>query len=329
MLPGNALRSHRSPHSLGNRRPQNENHAQVTTFDRGRIAHNFTVDVEEYFHASAFEPYLSRDRWALTESRLVPSMARLLKLLDGHGVRGTFFTLGIVAEQHPQLVRDIAGAGHEIASHGWDHRRITDQTRDEFRESLRRSKCLLEDLGGARILGFRAPSFSITRGREWALDVLIEEGYSYDSSLFPVRRPGYGYGGGKRDSHRLDRQSGSLLEVPPTTLRRFGMTIPTGGGAYFRFLPYKLFRLGLEDAERRGTVGTFYIHPWELDADQPRVSVPAWVRVRHYWGLQRTETRLHRLLSEFRFTSIRQSLLAMTGGGTAPLPERDQEEGVA
>ncbi len=278
---------------------------------RQRPAHNFTVDVEEYFQVSALEPYLPRRRWASMGSRVAPSMTRLLELLAGYSARGTFFILGMVAEKHPSLVRDIAAAGHEVASHGWDHRKIGDQNRAQFRASVRRSKCLLEDLVGMSVQGFRAPSFSIVRGLEWALDVLAEEGYSYDSSLFPVSRSGYGYRGGQRDPHWLDRRSGVLIEVPPTTLQRFGVILPAGGGAYFRLLPYGLIRSGLMDAERRDTVGTFYIHPWELDPDQPRVSVPLWVRMRHYGGLRRTVPRLRRLLSEFRFTTIAENLALM------------------
>ena len=185
------------------------------------------------------------------------------------------------------MVRAIARAGHEVASHGWDHRRVTEQSPEQFRDSVRRTKRLLEDLAGAAVLGFRAPSYSIVAGCEWALDVLVEEGYRYDSSLFPVRRPGYGYAHGARDPHWLERPAGRLAEVPPATLRVLGVNLPAAGGAYFRLFPYALVASALRAFERRGVPGTFYIHPWEIDPEQPRFAVPAMTRMRHYEGLDR------------------------------------------
>src|SRR5690606_33124136 len=228
-----------------------------------------------------------------------------------HGARGTFFVLGWIAQRYPGLVRRIADAGHEVASHGWDHRRVTHQSPAEFRESVRRSKLWLEDITGRPVLGFRAPSFSIVPGREWALDVLVEEGYGYDSSLFPVRRPGYGYAAARRDPHWLDRPAGRIAEVPPATLRRLGVNLPAAGGAYLRLLPLGLIRAALRDAERRGEPATFYIHPWELDPGQPRVPVPWLTRARHYGGLGRTEERVRRLLAEFSFRPIGETLPAL------------------
>lgn len=277
------------------------------------IRHHFTVDVEEYFQVSAFEPYVSRDRWPDFESRVEPCLERILALLERYDARGTFFTLGCVAERHPELVRAIARAGHEVASHGWDHRRIVDQTPEMFRLSVRRTKAFLEGLVGAPVLGFRAPSFSILPGYEWALDILLEEGHTYDSSLFPIRRPGYGYAHGERDPYWIERPGGRLLEIPPATLRRGGMNLPAGGGAYFRLFPYALIGSALRDCEGRGVPGTFYIHPWEIDPAQPRISARWSTRLRHYGGLHRTLPRLERLLSEFRFTSVvqqRESLAA-------------------
>jgi polysaccharide deacetylase family protein (PEP-CTERM system associated) len=266
--------------------------------------HHFTVDVEEYFQVSALEPYVPRAQWDAIESRVAASVALILEAMARHDARGTFFVLGCVAERHPELVRAIAAGGHEVASHGWDHRRVTHQTPDEFRTSVRRTKRYLEDLVGAAVLGFRAPSFSIVAGREWALDILIEEGYRYDSSLFPVRRPGYGYAAAPRDPYWIQRAPGRLAEVPPATVRFLGVNLPAAGGAYFRLLPYALVRSALRGCECRGVPGTFYIHPWELDPGQPRLRVPALTRVRHYGGLRRTAANLERLLSEFRFTSI-------------------------
>ena len=274
------------------------------------ILHHFTVDVEEHFQVHALAPYVPRESWETLESRVASNVERLLGLLDRHGATGTFFILGWVAERQPAMVKAIAAAGHEVASHGYDHRKVTEQTPDAFRESVRRTKALLEDLTGRPCLGFRAPSYTIVAGREWALDVLLEEGYRYDSSLFPVRRPGYGYAGGARDPHWLERPAGRLLEVPPATLRRLGLNLPAAGGAYFRLLPYALVRAALRDAERRGVPGTFYLHPWEYDPDQPRFAVKPLTRIRHYGGLSRTWSRLERLLSEFRFTSIAQGAAA-------------------
>jgi len=267
-------------------------------------AHHFTVDVEEYFQVSAFEAIVPRATWERRESRVARSVARVLELLARHGAGATFFILGWVAERHAEVVREIAGAGHEVASHGWDHRRVTQQTPDEFRISVRRTKRLLEDIAGVPVVGFRAPSFSIVPGQEWALDVLIEEGYCYDSSLFPVRRQGYGYPNGLRDPHVLTRPAGALVEVPPAVLWRWGVALPAGGGAYFRILPYRLIRSALRDCERRRRPGTFYMHPWELDFGQPRLNVGLSTWLRHYTGLGRIQARLERLLREFRFGPI-------------------------
>ncbi|MGH7532820.1 MAG: XrtA system polysaccharide deacetylase, partial [Gemmatimonadales bacterium] len=270
------------------------------------IRHHFTVDVEEYFQVSALDRAVHREEWGRIESRLAPTISFLLEVLERHGARGTFFVLGWVAQRHPDLIRAIARAGHEIASHGWEHRRVTDQTPIAFREEVRRTKATLEALTGQPVAGYRAPSFSIVRGREWALDVLADEGYRYDSSLFPVRRPGgrYGYPGGKPDPHWLRRRGRRLAEVPPTTLPVLGMRLPAAGGAYFRLFPYCLTRSALRTCEARGVPGTFYIHPWELDPGQPRLDVPWTTRLRHYGGLDRTRKRLLSLLREFQFTTI-------------------------
>src|SRR5216117_3703469 len=276
-------------------------------------AHHFTVDLEEYFQVSAFEPCVARSDWKYFESRVARETAKLLELLARHDVRATFFVLGWVAQRQAELIRTIVRGGHEVASHGWDHVRVTHQTPHQFRESIRRTKHVLEAMTGTPVLGFRAPSFSIVPGREWALDILVEEGYRYDSSLFPVRRPGYGYPGGRPDPYWMERPVGRIAEVPPTTLRRWGANLPAGGGAYFRLLPYALVRAALRDCERRGAPGTFYIHPWEVDTEQPRVGVSWLTRVRHYGGLHRTLPRLERLFGEFRFTAIAETLQRLSG----------------
>ena len=282
--------------------------APLETPHQMRIHHHFTVDVEEYFQVSAFEPYVDRAKWDELPSRVERGVDVILDLLSRHDAQGTFFTLGWIAKKHPAVVRRIAAAGHEIASHGWGHERVTTLTREQFRQSIRTSKQELEDRSGQAVLGYRAPSYSIVRGGEWALDILIEEGYRYDSSLFPIARRGYGYAGGSRDPYTLRRQTGTLSEFPPSTLGSAPIVIPASGGAYFRLFPYTVTRMALRAAERRQVPGTFYIHPWEVDPEQPRLDVSWITRIRHYGGLSRTCPRLERLLREFQFQSIARSL---------------------
>lgn len=283
-----------------------------------RPSHHFTVDVEEYFQVVALAPYAPMARWETFESRVEASVDALLALLAAHGASGTFFTVGWVAERHPDMMRRIVTGGHEVASHTYEHVRVTHQTPAEFRESVRKTKRIIEDLTGAEVMGFRAPSYSIVPGLEWALDILIEEGHAYDSSLFPVRRRGYGYPGGGRDPHWITRDSGRIAEFPPATLRAFGLTVPAAGGAYFRILPTPLVHRALSQADRRGTPATFYIHPWELDSAQPRFEVPMLTRVRHYAGLGRVMSRLDSMLGQFRFSSIARAWPASLG----PSPQR-------
>lgn len=270
--------------------------------------HHFTIDVEEHFQVTALERAVPRADWAGQPSRVAGSTRALLELMARHGARGTFFILGWVAERQPGLVRELAAGGHEIASHGWDHARVPTQTPEQFRQSIRRTRALLEDLTGQQVFGFRAPSFSIIPGTEWALDILIEEGHRYDSSLFPIRRRGYGYPSTPRDTHWIERPAGRLAEVPPATVRVGRTNLPAGGGGYFRLLPYALTQAAFTQAERRNVPATFYIHPWELDVDQPRVKVSPLTRVRHYGGLRRTAPRLERLLGTFRFQPIAETL---------------------
>lgn len=272
------------------------------------MLHHFTVDVEEYFQVLALEPHVARSRWEVIPRRVEIGVRLLLDLLSEHNSHGTFFVLGWIAERSPALVREIAERGHEVASHGANHERVTTLTRDEFRESVRSSKRVLEDITGRSVIGYRAPNFSIVRGGEWALEILVEEGYRYDSSLFPVRRSGSGFVGGQRDPHRLQLRSGTLHEIPPATLKIGGVVFPAGGGAYLRHLPYALVHSALRSAERRGVPGTFYIHPWELDPAQPRIKAPFLTRLRHYGGLPRTAPRVRRLLSTFRFQPIAATL---------------------
>lgn len=282
--------------------------ASGTPAPSDRPVHHFTVDVEEHFQVSAFERLVPMSEWDRHPTRVANSTRRLLELLAEHGARGTFFTLGWLAERQPALVREIAAGGHEVASHSYDHRRVIHQTPEQFRESVRRSRGLLEDITGQQVLGFRAPSFSIVPGREWALDVLLEEGYVYDSSLFPIRRSGYGYPGTERRPHMIRRPAGELLELPPSTLSLLGQTLPGAGGAYLRLLPFGLVNSTFRQCEGAGYGGTFYTHPWELDPGQPRLPVSTLTRIRHYGGLRRTEPRIVRLLRRYRFDSIAASM---------------------
>lgn len=266
--------------------------------------HLFTVDVEDYFQVNAFEGTVLRTNWDSYPTRVERNVDILLGLLDRKGVRGTFFTLGWVARKHPSIVRKIAAGGHEIASHGWWHRKVTSLTPEEFRADVRSSKSLLESVSGQRVYGYRAPSFSIVPGGEWAFDILLEEGYRYDSSLFPIRRPDYGYPGVPPDPHLIRRPSGTLLELPLATMSLAGVRLPAAGGGYFRNFPFGVFRQAFRRLSARNTSGIFYIHPWELDPAQPRLPVSLLARLRHYSGLERTLPRLERLLDEFRFTSV-------------------------
>ena len=277
----------------------------------GEIRHHFTVDVEEYFHANALEPFVSHAQWPELERRSPAVIERLLGLLAEHAALGTFFTVGWLAEREPAMVRAIAAAGHELASHSFDHARVTRQSRDQFRESVRRSKAVLEDIGGVRVLGFRAPSFSIIPGVEWALDVLLEEGYEYDSSMFPIsQHTAYGYPGTPTDPYRIRRGSRGIAEVPPATLRTLGAVLPAAGGAYFRFFPVALVKSALRQAARRGRPGTFYVHPWELDDFVPALPMTWLPRVRTFASLGDTWGRLRALLRAFRFDRIDRTLAA-------------------
>jgi polysaccharide deacetylase family protein (PEP-CTERM system associated) len=273
-----------------------------------QIRHFFTVDVEEYFQVSAFDEVVSRETWPQMPSRVSESVGIVLDLLARRGVCGTFFTLGWVAKRHPAVIRRIAEAGHEVASHGWWHQKVTKLSEPQFREDVRRAKDVLEDITGRRVLGYRAPSFSIVPGLEWAFDVLIEEGHVYDSSIFPVRRAGYGYPGATPIAHVIDRPSGRLYEFPLATLAWNGVRIPAAGGGYLRHFPYNVVQRAFREHDEAKLPGVFYIHPWELDPEQPRLAVPLLTRVRHYRGLRGTAERVDRLLGEFRFTSISQGL---------------------
>jgi polysaccharide deacetylase family protein (PEP-CTERM system associated) len=254
---------------------------------------------------SVFDGIVPRSTWDSLESRVCRNTERLLDIFDEHGVRSTFFVLGWVADRHPHLVRAIVRRGHEVASHGYAHRLVYDQTPSMFREDVRRAKRTIEDAAGVAVRGFRAPSYSITPRSLWALDVLIEEGHSYDASIFPIRHDRYGIPVSPREPFYVERRAGGLLEVPGSTVRFGPVNLPIAGGGYFRLLPYAWTRWGiarLNDVERRAAI--FYLHPWEIDPEQPRLPAGWLGRLRHYRNLAATESRLRTLLTEFEFCTV-------------------------
>ena len=288
------------------------------------ITNALTIDVEDYFQVSAFAPYIARADWDRREFRVERNVERILQLLADHGTRATFFTLGWVAERHPQLVRRIVDAGHELASHGWGHQRASELDRAAFAQDIARAKGLLEDLGGTAVLGYRAPSFSIGRDNLWAFDELRRSGHRYSSSIYPIHHDHYGMPEAPRFAHRVHAD---LLEVPATTLRVFERNLPSSGGGYFRLLPYPVSRWMIRRVNvADGQAAVFYFHPWEIDPGQPRVpGIDAKTRFRHYVNIGRTEQRLRRLLSDFRWGRMDEIFLGRTAGqrpGPAPAPSR-------
>ena len=264
------------------------------------ITNAFTCDVEDYFQVSALAPHFPRSGWDAVPCRVEANVDRILELMAQHQAQGTFFTLGWIAERFPQVVRRIAAAGHEVASHGYSHERASAMSREEFRDDIVRAKQLLEDLAGQEVTGYRAPSFSIGTGNLWAHDVIAEAGYRYSSSVYPVKHDHYGIPDAPRFPWRLEN---GLMEVPVTTVRRFGRNWPAGGGGFFRLLPYAVSRWQIREVNRADQrPAIFYFHPWEVDPEQPRVrEASAKTRFRHYVNLDRTADRLARLLADFRW----------------------------
>jgi polysaccharide deacetylase family protein (PEP-CTERM system associated) len=281
-----------------------------TAESKAAVTNAFTIDVEDYYHVSALASAIPRNTWSDRDSRVSASTDRLLAMLDEKRIKGTFFVLGWVADKVPQLVKRIAAQGHEVACHGYSHELIYRQTPGVFAEETRRSKTLLEDLTGMPVIGYRAASFSITPRSRWALDTLIEQGFLYDSSIFPVRHDRYGMPGADRAPGYVHAPSGGRIAEFPMSTAAFGpVRVPVSGGGYFRLLPYWFTRSGLRSInERDGMPFTFYLHPWEIDVDQPRVDVGFVSRFRHYTNLSKCESRLRRLLADFNFTTMRNVL---------------------
>ncbi len=267
------------------------------------LANAFTVDVEDYFHVSAFERHIARAAWEQQPQRVEASTNRLLELLARHQVVGTFFTLGWVAERQPRLMRAIVAGGHELASHGYDHTRVTQMRPEEFRADVTKTKLMLEDLTGAEVIGYRAPTFSFTRSNAWAYPILAESGYRYSSSVAPMKHDLYGIPDAPR--HAYCDASG-IIEIPLSTIKVAGTNLPCGGGGFFRLYPYRVTRWCVERVNRReGKPCIFYMHPWEIDPDQPRQTRLGFkTRFRHYLNLERVHDRLEQLLRDFAWNRM-------------------------
>jgi polysaccharide deacetylase family protein (PEP-CTERM system associated) len=270
----------------------------------------FTVDVEDYFQVTAFADKVAISSWNERESRVQNNTGALLEMLAERGTRGTFFVLGWVARRHPALVREIARQGHEIASHGMNHQLIYNQSPAEFREETRSAKALLEDICQRPVIGYRAATYSITQRSLWALDIMAEEGFLYDSSIFPMRHDRYGIHDANPVPHLMETEKGHrLVEFPISVLRYRGVTLPVAGGGYFRIFPYALTRWGLKKLIAQGQEFVFYIHPWEVDPAQPRITGARLLsRFRHYYNLSRCRSRLQSLLGDFAFAPMRTVL---------------------
>jgi polysaccharide deacetylase family protein (PEP-CTERM system associated) len=269
------------------------------------LTNAMTVDVEDYFHVSAFEPYISRQIWDDLPCRVERNTDRVLSIFADGDVRATFFTLGWVAERYPALIRRIVDAGHELACHGYNHTRVTEQTPDEFREDVRRAKAILEEISGYPVIGYRAASYSIGSKNLWALQVLDELGFRYSSSIYPVKHDLYGMPEAPRFAFYPYRPGG-LLEIPVTTLRAAGKNFPCGGGGYFRLLPYSVSRWAISKVNGKDKEACiFYFHPWEIDPDQPRQQgISVKTRFRHYLNLDVMARRLECLLRDFRWDTM-------------------------
>ena len=269
------------------------------------IKNALTIDLEDYFHVSAYAGHVRMDEWDSYPSRVAQNTDRLLGILAEHNCLATFFVLGWVAEKKPEIVGRVAAAGHEIACHSLLHRRVFDLTPEQFRDDTRRAKSAIESAAGKKAIGYRAPSFSIMRKSAWALEILAEEGFHYDSSIFPVEHPSYGIPDAPRTPYWINTRNGRILEFPMSTLTIGSMRSPIGGGAYLRLLPYRYTRWSIQHLNRHDNSPVcVYIHPWELDPEQPRMHGNLSARMRHYLGLHGTETKLRSLLREFKFCPL-------------------------
>ncbi len=274
------------------------------------ITNALSVDVEEYYHSMEFEAAVSAEDRCYLPSRVEDSTEQVLELLAVIGVHATFFVVGQIAEAHPRLIYKIKEAGHEIACHSYRHELVSRQSRDEFQADVQRAKAILEDISGEAVIGYRAPNYSIGEAQTWAYDILLEEGFLYDSSIYPILHDRYGSPDAPRFPYKI-RQEGQnkLIEFPIGTTRILGANLPIGGGGYFRVFPVGWFQNGIRRVNtREGQPVMFYFHPWELDAEQPHPPMPWYHSVRHYIGIERLEPKLLRLLRHCRFGTVREVL---------------------
>lgn len=287
------------------------------------MQHAMTIDVEDYFQVSALEASVDRKAWDNMESRVERNTRQILQVFADHKIQATFFVLGWVAERYPALVREIVAQGHELASHGYSHRLVYNQTPAEFREETLRGKALLEDISGIKVRGYRAASYSITARSSWALDTLIDAGFEYDSSIFPVRHDRYGMPGTPPMPYILKRPGGgSIVEFPLSAANLLGYRLPAAGGGYFRLYPYWLTRFLLQTIERgQKQPFIFYLHPWEIDPGQPKIKASRLSTFRHYNNLAHCEARLTRLMNDFSFTTVDNVLRQLGFWGTQSVPE--------
>jgi len=295
------------------------------SFGKGpvELLNAFTVDVEDYYQVQGIGDVIGRDRWDDYESRVVANTHKVLQLLDRHQTHATFFVLGWVADRHPQLAREIVRSGHELGCHGYGHGLIYEQTRDEFRADLQRARDSLQDAVGERVRAYRAPTFSITKHSLWALDILAEEGFEIDASIFPIHHDRYGIPGVEPAPHRISTTAGLLWEFPSTVLRFAGLNVPVSGGGYFRLYPIRWTNRFLGSVNRKlGRPFVFYVHPWELDPEQPRLKVGSWAsRTRHYLNLSSTEHKLEKLLQRFRFGTLGDVIGRLQSPDTCPFED--------
>lgn len=274
-----------------------------------KILNAMTVDVEDFYHVSAFAKTILPGQWDDYPRRVLDNTQRLLDLFDQHQVKATFFVLGWVAEREKGLVKQIADRGHEVASHGYSHQLVYNQTPEVFREETIRSKGVLEDIIQSPVLGYRAASYSITAQSLWALDILEELDFEYDSSIFPIRHDRYGIPDAPDKPHVIKTTNGgSLIEFPLSTAVILGFKLPVAGGGYFRLYPYTLSKFGLNQINRKKKSFIFYLHPWEIDPEQPRIEAGWLSRFRHYNNLQKTELRLGKLMESFEFSTVKNVL---------------------
>jgi polysaccharide deacetylase family protein (PEP-CTERM system associated) len=282
---------------------------QIPPSDPKRIRNAFTVDVEEYFQVEAFSDRIPKQDWHKFPSRVEETTTRLLELLESHHVRGTFFILGWIARIHPALVETIYKAGHEIASHGFDHTMITEIKPEAFRQDIRKSKTILEGIIGRSVNGYRAPTFSITEKTSWAYEILLQEGYSYSSSVFPVWHDRYGWPNFGNDPRQMaSDKNGEIWEVPLTVGSIGPFRVPFGGGGYLRFYPWLLTKALFRKVTGNGKPVMVYVHPWEFDPKHPRIDAPFLRRIRHRIGISGMEQKLQFLLQYFKFGTVEQYL---------------------